>query len=603
MLTDFQCIALAIAAILLVAILCAVLKHSLQSRMADHKAHVHSEQSRLDPVVIFFREDLWEKDFITNKLLPEGTIRIISDDPLRLNWLSNRRCAVVTHSPYIGGPSKELIKKVVGKLKPKVLIIISDENAGCPEFDELAKSVPYYGRQYCHVRKNPLYRRLDNAQYIPLGYNQGTGLEGPLQIARMAGRKNAWGFVGSPDHGNRKPMLDMFYDIMGPGDVRWRVPPIQVSECYLNCVFVPQGRGSVTPTCFRHFEASMAGAIPVLCLDGYGVKHHEEEIQDLLKSMDNPPWLVFDTWEDAARRCKALLSDHAALQMIQDNILEWWGAMMSVRKARIAHALQEDTTIDTSCCDNVTTIINTSCRQNVPKIDQIQATLLSVKRHLPSASHNIIIVFDGADINTSHNIHQKCQSICNQDRYKNYVDNVKQFVQLEFPSSNTRFIVLPYRRCLTDALQIGIDACDTEYINIMQEDLEIIKPVDLQKIINTIKEDPEVDIVRYSKNTNDYHEQAAAHFCTKSRHAFAHLKKLKVKNGLQLSRANMYSDQNHISTKTFYKDTIFPNTNSGDFMEHNLMCEVGQKLPRTSWYLDDYDSGDYVQHLDGRHAN
>lgn len=321
-----QLIVSVIAAMFLAALLFAVLKYSTGTELA--------------PVVIFFRDDLWEKEFITNELLPEGTTRVISDDPLRLDWLSNRRCAVVTHSPYIGGPSLESTKKVVEKLKPKVLIIISDENAQCPEFDELATSVPYYGRQYCHVRKNPLYHRLDNAQYIPLGYNGSTGLEGSPS-RKMADRKNAWGFVGSLDHGNRRPMLNTFHDIMGPGDVRWLVPQVQVSECYLNCVFVPQGRGMVTPTCFRHFEASMAGAIPVLCLDGYGVRYHMEEIQDLLESMDNPPWLVFDTWEDAARRCKALLSDHAALQRIQDEIRDWWVAMMSVRKARIAHALQD----------------------------------------------------------------------------------------------------------------------------------------------------------------------------------------------------------------------------------------------------------------------
>ena len=35
-------------------------------------------------------------------------------------------------------------------------------------------------------------------------------------------------------------------------------------------------------------------------------------------------------------------------------------------------------------------------------------------------------------------------------------------------------------------------------------------------------------------------------------------------------------------------------------MEHEIMCEVGQKIPDTIWHLGKYEDGYYVDHLDGR---
>ena len=312
--THVQLVSLVIAAIVLVLVAVVIVLYGC----AEHRAFALERNNQecalrsAAPVVIFLQKGLWEQDFITNELLPKGTIPIISVNPLLLDWPLNKIYTVVSKSN--GGPDFWFIKQVVQKLKPRVFINISDENANYPQFDNLMSDVAYYARQYCHLRRNPLYKKLENVNYIPLGCTQGTGLTDPLHIAKTSDRQNSWGFVGSKRHGNRKPMLTIFGQVMGPGDVRSGVPAVQVSECYLNCVFVPQGRGHSTHTCFRHFEASMAGAIPVLCRNGYRERYNAVEIQDLLETMDNPPWLVFDTWKDAAEQCKALLCDPSAFR-------------------------------------------------------------------------------------------------------------------------------------------------------------------------------------------------------------------------------------------------------------------------------------------------
>jgi len=286
----------------------------------------------------------WEEDFIATELLEKGTIRIKTDNPFLLEKeLSGRSCALVVSATNHGGPDLSVVRQAVSKLKPQVLLVISDEKATCPEFDSLIEDVAYYGRQYCHASRNPQYRRLRNVNYIPLGYMNDTKLTEVSHVPDIKSRKHHWGFVGRTTHGGRRRMLETFTLWMGTGDVRSGVPPAAVSECYLNCIFVPQGRGGTTVTCFRHFEASMAGAIPVLCFntEGDGARDNAVEIQDLIETMDNPPWLVFDTWEEAAKSCQDLLMRPIELQRIQDSILKWWEAMMAVRKTRILLEMQQ----------------------------------------------------------------------------------------------------------------------------------------------------------------------------------------------------------------------------------------------------------------------
>ena len=163
---------------------------------------------------------------------------------------------------------------------------------------------------------------------------------------------------------------------------------------------------------------------------------------------------------------------------------------------------------------------------------------------------------------------------------------------------------MPERSCLTTALKKGIELCNTCFINIVQEDLILIRKFDLDSIINSIKTNKHIDLVRYNKDTN-----LETYNCTIRRckdwskyNSKMEIKKTININGLILTRSNQYSDNCHITTKEFYEKYIFPNVNNYDFMEHSIMCEVGNIIPDTLWNLGRYNDGNFIKNLDGRRA-
>ena len=68
-----------------------------------------------------------------------------------------------------------------------------------------------------------------------------------------------------------------------------------VAFAYGNSDFVVSPRGEINLDCFRHYEASALGAIPVVVANTTELDHTFRGIG----SASRPPWLFAETWEDA----------------------------------------------------------------------------------------------------------------------------------------------------------------------------------------------------------------------------------------------------------------------------------------------------------------
>ena len=257
---------------------------------------------------------------------------------------------------------------------------------------------------------------------------------------------------------------------------------------------------------------------------------------------------------------------------------------------------------------DITTILNTCCRNNTPDDTIIINNIKNIKKYNSSLLENLIIVFDGKEIKNPE-IHPKCKGSCDILKYDIYIKNVKKKTKEILPTSNIKFIVMPERSCLTTSLKKGIQMCETKFLHTVQEDLSLKKTFDLKSVIDTIQNDPRVDLIRLNTGENKQHNEYTIKRCRKIRKidiSSFNPETIKV-NGLTLSRSNQYSDQNHITTKEFYEKYVFPNVKEGDFMEHFIMCEATglfpgkDKLPDTLWHLGDYDDG-YTNHKNGRRA-
>ena len=243
---------------------------------------------------------------------------------------------------------------------------------------------------------------------------------------------------------------------------------------------------------------------------------------------------------------------------------------------------------------DVTTIINTCCRHNTPDDSIIKQCIQSLKK-IPELTKYIIIVFDGSYINQEKYIHKKCKDKCDNEKYEIYKKKVIKFTKDLYPNSDLQFIEMKERSCLTTSLKKGMSKAKTEYINLMQEDLIINKKFDAKNILKIMNEYDDMSIVRYSKGSNLSHEKYGKQLGIKN------IKSIIQINDYIFSKSNEYSDNNHITTKTFYDKHVWPRVKSCDFMEHSISISDKMKdFPSEMWYIGDYNDGNYIRHLDGR---
>ena len=297
-------------------------------------------------VIIFFgekREDLWEYDYITEDLLPKCSKNIKFASYSNLNTF-NQNCDVFVYScrdpqNYHWGfmPSYDQVLEAVEKLKPKIIIQVSDEfeHEDNSAHNNLANYCELFLRNYHHSN----YSYLDNTLHIPLGHKNDFDISNK-KIIPVLEREYNWCFVGQKKS-DREDLVNSFsfipdhYCLVHDGNENQKIDGNQIVDYYLNSIFVPCSRGWTTLNTMRIYEASMCGAIPVIV----GTK---EEIDIDFKCEDSPPFIFSDTWESATSTCKSLLEHPDILIEKQKQILKWWNTRMDEIKIKISEVLNVD---------------------------------------------------------------------------------------------------------------------------------------------------------------------------------------------------------------------------------------------------------------------
>ena len=129
----------------------------------------------------------------------------------------------------------------------------------------------------------------------------------------------------------------------------------------------------------------------------------------------------------------------------------------------------------------ITTIITTCCRKNTLNTSILKNTIESLKI-IPELSKQVIIVFDGGPIINKKDIDKKCISECDNKLYDQYKIDIKNISQDILGVDNVIFVYLKNRSCLSHSLHIGMNLVKTKYVNIVQEDLPIIKKFDFNNV-------------------------------------------------------------------------------------------------------------------------
>jgi len=245
----------------------------------------------------------------------------------------------------------------------------------------------------------------------------------------------------------------------------------------------------------------------------------------------------------------------------------------------------------------ITVVMTTCCRASAPSTRMIHRVFESMKLE-PLLMDRIILGFDGAEI-FNKTIHEKCKGPCNATHYGQYIKEMIRLASEYF--KNVESVIMPERSCLTTTLRAAMDMVKTEFVFVAQEDISLAKPFQLAAIMEAMANDPQLGIVRPGCLMNNEHIQ-----WIKKRCVYPYTEQVvKSINGLKLLQIDEYSDQNHVTTKSFYRKWVWPRVPDGDFMEHIIDC--ARRFPGVagrSWLVGgSLTDGPYSTHEDGRNSD
>jgi hypothetical protein len=208
---------------------------------------------------------------------------------------------------------------------PLILVYLDDEWGCTPHVHRHTSKVPLVLRQHHHSH----YARATNVRQIPLGFMNAM-FDDPLAIPNgppATERPYRWSFVGGIK-GDRAQALEAF-EGWGPYFCN-PCPPHELARVYKNSKFVLCPRGNVSMDCFRNYEATICGAIPVVA----GCS--KREFLENFAQVASPPWVHARTWRRAQMIC-ADLEKTGAIDDLQQACLKWWKNQVLA----VQHAISE----------------------------------------------------------------------------------------------------------------------------------------------------------------------------------------------------------------------------------------------------------------------
>ena len=282
----------------------------------------------------------WEVDYI-NLLMEKCNVKKISVSIPELITMNDE--SIINNNILVFSVSEcpnqcpfNVIYQIVLKIKPLIIIQLSEEWGGREEYMKLADHTKLYIRQY-NNKDYPINK--PNTIQLPLGYMSKMFKSNPLKnrLKPINERLLIWSFIGRIKS-DRQELIDKFKEFNTNYIVNNNILPIKMAKIYEESIFVPNGRGNVTLDCFRLYEAVLCGAIPI-------VVGNEEEINITFCYNNNkPPFIYESSWDNAVTKCKYLLENKDKLKETQDNIFRWLKDYLEELQIKIKNILEPTST-------------------------------------------------------------------------------------------------------------------------------------------------------------------------------------------------------------------------------------------------------------------
>ena len=227
-----------------------------------------------------------------------------------------------------------------------------------------------------------------------------------------------------------------------------------------------------------------------------------------------------------------------------------------------------------------TVIITSSLIPTHPNMTMLSSTYQSLKMlHGLQNGTPIFVTVDGLDPAKNENEE-------NKKRLQEYVQNLRH----AFRNNNRLKILTSFTfGHLTNSLKMAVDLVDTQYVYVVQHDFPFVKPVNHTAIVESMRENPQLHIVRFNKRVN---EKMVGPGCDVKIHS----------SGMDFV-LNKWSDNNHFTTKKYYVDMLARLGPTPRAPESPMMYAQGSNCSLFGQYLyGDVGDGPYIKHLDGRNT-
>lgn len=266
------------------------------------------------------RNDNWVEDFLINEFFNCEYVY-----ETNLNNINSYNDILVFPSPKY---SFDDILNLVKKISPKIIVNLADEFYGWDfdKFNILGNYCEIYMREYHYEN----YNYTSNTIHIPLGYTNDL-IKYKNKNIKSNDRKITWSLFSNHLNEDRLQLISCFEKLKG-GFSGKNINKKTLSNFYSNSIFSPCGRGHSNLDCFRLYEASLFGSIPI-------VVGNPNEIKQTFFYEDNPPWIFSDSWKNSVEYCEYLINNTTELLNIQEKIEIWWNKRLFDIKDKLKNIL------------------------------------------------------------------------------------------------------------------------------------------------------------------------------------------------------------------------------------------------------------------------
>ena len=220
-------------------------------------------------------------------------------------------------------------------------------------------------------------------------------------------------------------------------------------------------------------------------------------------------------------------------------------------------------------------IITASFIKSHPSIEFIRCVIDSLKHIHMDKDTLIILAHDYSE----------------DSRFTEYLKNLNNYIS---DYKNIKIVSRNSHGHLTGNIRNAFNEITTEYVFLIQHDLPFIRDFEIEKVIEDMKNNPELKHIRFNKRAN----------IKTGSDAFNDLfgKQIVSKN-YTYTRTPSWSDNNHLCRSDYYRDIILKECKDGMPMEHYLIRksqteDIHNKYG--TYILDEINKPAYIKHIDAR---